>query len=464
MSLTTLFDEDAGFLVNDTVVFTAEVCVLRERVDFGPIPRDRLPPHQNQMRFNPKRLARFIARYGLEEKEAEAARFLFGDRFEEVKAAAMARAERRAQNVDVGALLATDIRDAKTQEAKRRALREALGAKAAYGHSVSPLGGPEERERNALADETRDLSNDSMAERDDWLDADSDSDSDGDSDLEDVHIQTPSLAQMAYVKAATEAKLPVASRLVTERGMAPLEGEGVNVQFNWRFELFAAFKEVLETKKIYSRFFRAAPGVELRLGVYESWSTLCVYVEPEAIVAGAGGERNEDDSNERSKNHWVRYRLGLVHHKDARKTVWRENSTCTRTRWTSQVSQLVKMDTLNDPANGFVVKDTVTIACEILDCCPWFDERQLAPANQTDASQKALPGARKEDVSSTFPGKHAEADGAAAVEALTETLSSVGLGGSQDGVAREFGRVLVSGIEPTNDGRLRGAHLDDEKD
>ncbi len=451
LSLTTLFDEDAGFLVNDTVVFTAEVCVLRERVDFGPIPRDRLPPHQNQMRFNPKRLARFIARYGLEEKEAEAARFLFGDRFEEVKAAAMARAERRAQNVDVGALLATDIRDAKTQEAKRRALREALG-------------GPEERERNALADETRDLSNDSMAERDDWLDADSDSDSDGDSDLEDVHIQTPSLAQMAYVKAATEAKLPVASRLVTERGMAPLEGEGVNVQFNWRFELFAAFKEVLETKKIYSRFFRAAPGVELRLGVYESWSTLCVYVEPEAIVQGAGGERNEDDSNERSKNHWVRYRLGLVHHSDARKTVWRENATCTRTRWTSAVSQLVKMDTLMDPANGFVVKDTVTIACEILDCCPWFDERQLAPANQTDASQKALPGARKEDVSWTFPGKHAEADGAAAVEALTETLSSVGLGGSQDGVAREFGRVLVSGIEPTNDGRLRGAHLDDEKD
>jgi hypothetical protein len=449
LSLTTLFDEDAGFLVNDTVVFTAEVCVLRERVDFGPIPRDKLPPHQNQMRFNPKRLARFIARYGLEEKEAEAARFLFGDRFEEVKAAAMARAERRAQNVDVGALLATDIRDAKTQEAKRRALREALG-------------GPEERERNALADETRDGSNDSMAERDDWLDADSDSDSDGDSDLEDVHIQTPSLAQMAYVKAATEAKLPVASRLVTERGMAPLEGEGVNVQFNWRFELFAAFKEVLETKKIYSRFFRAAPGVELRLGVYESWSTLCVYVEPEAIVQGAGGERDADDSNERLKNYWVRYRLGLVHHKDARKTVWKENSMCTRTRWTSQVSQFVKMDTLMDPANGYVVKDTVAIACEILDCCPWFDERQLAPANQTDASQKALPGALG-DVSSTFPGKHAEADGAAAVEALTETLSSVGLGASQDGVAREFGRVLVSGIEPTNDGRLRGAS-DDEED
>ena len=49
------------------------------------------------MRFNPRRLARFIAlrRIGLEEKEAEAARFLFGDRFEEVKAAALARAGTR---------------------------------------------------------------------------------------------------------------------------------------------------------------------------------------------------------------------------------------------------------------------------------------------------------------------------------------------------------------------------------
>ena len=37
---------------------------------------------------------------------------------------------------------------------------------------------------------------------------------------------------MAYVKAATDAKLPIASRLVTEQGMAPLEGEGVNVAFN----------------------------------------------------------------------------------------------------------------------------------------------------------------------------------------------------------------------------------------
>ena len=422
LTLTTLFDEDAGFLVNDTVVFTAEVSILRERVEFGSIPRNRLPPPTNQMRFNPRRLARFIARYGLEEKEAEAARFLFGDRFEEVKAAALARAERAAarapRDTDAGkpkleldALLATDIRDARTREAKRRALRGALG-------------GPEEYDGSL---ETAPTNSDSG----------SDSDSDADAaDLEDVHIQTPSLAQMAYVKTATEAKLPVASRLVTDRGMAPLEGEGVNVAFNWRVELFAAFKDVLETKKIYSRFFCAAPGVDLRLGVYESWETLCVYLEPESCVAGAslssGWGGGDDASRGGAKNHWVRYRLGLVNQRDARKTVWKENSTCTRTRWTSQVSQFVKMHELMDPENGFVVKDTVVIACEVLDCCPWFDERQLSASAEGAEPEGAEPGART---------RAACADGeddrsaAAAVEALTETLSSAGIGNAVPGLA-----------------------------
>jgi hypothetical protein len=240
---------------------------------------------------------------------------------------------------------------------------------------------------------------------------------------------------MAYVKAATDAKLPIASRLVTERGMAPLEGEGVNVAFNWRVELFAAFKDVLETKKIYSRFFRAAPGVELRLGVYESWETLCVYVEPEACVAGGrGGGRSGSASEPALQNHWVRYRLGLVHQRDARKTVWKENSVCTRTKWTSQVSQFVKMDELLDPENGFVVKDTVVVACEVLDCCPWFDENKLTypDAEGPDAGQRAEGHA---------DGARDDRAAAAAVEALTQTLSSAGLGDA--GVAREFGRILA---------------------
>ena len=107
--------------------------------------------------------------------------------------------------------------------------------------------------------------------------------------------------------------------------------------------------------------------MELRLGVYESWETLCVYVEPEACVAGGrGGGGAGALQNRRFQNHWVRYRLGLVHQRDARKTVWKENSVCTRTKWTSQVSQFVKMDELLDPENGFVVKDTVVVACEVL--------------------------------------------------------------------------------------------------
>ena len=430
LTLTTLFDEDAGFLVNDTVVFTAEVRVLREKNTLGRVPNERTPPPTNQMRFNPRRLARFIAKYGLEEKEAEAARFLFGDRFEEVKAAALARAERAARQrapggetdgapkLELGALLATDIRDARTQEAKRRALREALGKTA-----------EEQLRKTRVADDASKRDDDGSGDdgsRD--SDATSDSDADADADLEDVHIQTPSLAQMAYVKAATDAKLPIASRLVTERGMAPLEGEGVNVAFNWRVELFAAFKDVLETKKIYSRFFRAAPGVELRLGVYESWETLCVYVEPEACVAGGGGSAGDAAL----QNHWVRYRLGLVHQRDARKTVWKENSVCTRTKWTSQVSQFMKMDELLDPENGFVVKDTVVVACEVLDCCPWFDENQLGPDWE---------GAIR---SADAHGDRAAAGAAAAVEELTQTLSSAGLGDADvAGVARDFGRILA---------------------
>ena len=405
LTLTTLFDEDAGYLVNDTVVFTAEVSVLRERGEIGSIPRDRVPLPTNQTRFNPRRLARFIARYGLEESEAAAARFLFGDRFEEVKAAALARAERVARRgergagkpkLELGALLAAEEDDARAVVNDDR-----------------------------LETDRSDADADADAESDS-----SDAESDADADLEDVHIQTPSPAQMAYVKTATDAKLPVASRLITERGMAPLEGEGVNVAFEWRIEVFAAFKDVLETRKITSRFFRAAPSVELRLGVYASWETLCVYLEPDSCVTGQSSARvssrgGADDAARGAKNHWVRYRLGLVHQRDARKTVWKESSTCTRTRRTSPVSQLVKMHELMDPENGFVVKDTVVVACDVLDCCPWFDEREIGASAETAAPATL----------SSADGERDRTAAAAAAEAVTETPSSARTGVA--GVARE---------------------------
>ena len=90
------------------------------------------------------------------------------------------------------------------------------------------------------------------------------------------------------------------------------------------------------------------------------------------------------------------------------------------------MSQCVKMDELLDPENGFVVKDTVVVACEVLDCCPWFDENQLGP--DLEGAIRSADG-------------HGDRAAAAAVEALTQTLSSAGLGDA--GVAREFGRILA---------------------
>ena len=218
------------------------------------------------MRFNLRGLVRFIARYGRRRRKPGRRAF------------SSAIAEEEGGEACRWRCCGGNGKETARGPSRRAASHGHPGRADAGGEAARPreaLGGPEEQ-RARVADNAskRDDGSGDDGSRD--SDASSDSDSDADADLEDVHIQTPSLAQMAYVKAATDAKLPIASRLVTERGMAPLEGEGVNVAFNWRVELFAAFKDVLETKKIYSRFFRAAPGVELRLGVYESWETLCV--------------------------------------------------------------------------------------------------------------------------------------------------------------------------------------------
>ena len=113
------------------------------------------------------------------------------------------------------------------------------------------------------------------------------------------------------------------------------------------------------------------------------------------------------------------------------------------------MSQFVKMDELLDPENGFVVKDTVVVACEVLDCCPWFDENKLTypDAEGPDAGQRAEGHA---------DGARDDRAAAAAVEALTQTLSSAGLGDA--GVAREFGRILA-GAENLGAGEPRRARV-----
>ncbi|KAI5073759.1 hypothetical protein GOP47_0011772 [Adiantum capillus-veneris] len=134
--------------------------------------------------------------------------------------------------------------------------------------------------------------------------------------------------------------------------------------FTWRVENFLAFKEIMETRKIFSKFFQAG-GCELRIGVYESFDTLCIYLESDQS-AGADPDRN----------FWVRYRMAVVNQKHADRTVWKESSICTKT-WNNSVLQFMKVSEMVEADAGFLVRDTVVFSCEILDCCPWFEFSDL---------------------------------------------------------------------------------------
>ncbi|MCO5614616.1 hypothetical protein L7F22_068900 [Adiantum nelumboides] len=134
--------------------------------------------------------------------------------------------------------------------------------------------------------------------------------------------------------------------------------------FTWRVENFLAFKEIMETRKIFSKFFQAG-GCELRIGVYESFDTLCIYLESDQS-AGVDPDRN----------FWVRYRMAVVNQKHADRTVWKESSICTKT-WNNSVLQFMKVSEMVEADAGFLVRDTVVFSCEILDCCPWFEFSDL---------------------------------------------------------------------------------------
>ncbi|RVW65256.1 MATH domain and coiled-coil domain-containing protein [Vitis vinifera] len=58
---------------------------------------------------------------------------------------------------------------------------------------------------------------------------------------------------------------------------------GKRSSFTWRVENFMSFKEIMETRKIFSKFFQAG-GCELRIGVYESFDTICIYLESDQSV------------------------------------------------------------------------------------------------------------------------------------------------------------------------------------
>ncbi|XAR70992.1 Ubiquitinyl hydrolase 1 [Bertholletia excelsa] len=151
---------------------------------------------------------------------------------------------------------------------------------------------------------------------------------------------------------------------------------GRRSSFTWKVENFFSFKEIMETRKIFSKFFQAG-GCELRIGVYESFDTICIYLESDQSVG-------VDPDN----NFWVRYRMAVVNQKNSAKTIWKESSICTKT-WNNSVLQFMKVSDMLEADAGFLVRDTVVFVCEILDCCPWFEFSDLEVLASED-DQEAL--------------------------------------------------------------------------
>ncbi|KAG8381741.1 hypothetical protein BUALT_Bualt05G0004100 [Buddleja alternifolia] len=152
----------------------------------------------------------------------------------------------------------------------------------------------------------------------------------------------------------------------TDSGNACSQSEkaGKRSSFTWKVENFLSFKEIMETRKIFSKFFQAG-GCELRIGVYESFDTICIYLESDQSVG-----------SDTEKNFWVKYRMAIVNQKSPSKTVWKESSICTKT-WNNSVLQFMKVSEILEADAGFLLRDTVVFVCEILDCCPWFDFSDL---------------------------------------------------------------------------------------
>jgi hypothetical protein len=106
---------------------------------------------------------------------------------------------------------------------------------------------------------------------------------------------------------------------------------GEKLTFTWRIDNFLAFKDILETRKIFSKFFTVG-GCELRIGVYESFDTLCIYLESESQAS----------SDPQAGSFWVRYRIAAVSQRSPDKTEWKESSICTRA-WNNSVLQFIKV-------------------------------------------------------------------------------------------------------------------------
>jgi hypothetical protein len=111
---------------------------------------------------------------------------------------------------------------------------------------------------------------------------------------------------------------------------------GKKLTFSWKIDNFLAFKEILETRKIFSKYLSIG-GCDLRIGVYESFDTLCIYLESESQAQPAAQDAS----------FWVQYRIAAVSQKVPHLTEWQESSICTRS-WSNSVLQFIKVpDMLN---------------------------------------------------------------------------------------------------------------------
>ncbi|XP_057967943.1 uncharacterized protein LOC131157650 [Malania oleifera] len=133
--------------------------------------------------------------------------------------------------------------------------------------------------------------------------------------------------------------------------------------FEWKVENFLSFKGLMETQKIFSKYFQIGE-CEFRIGFRKSLDALCAYMECDPSVV-----------NDPDKNFWVSYSLTLVNQKSPDRNVLAKASFFTRIGNSSV--EFMKVSDMLKAHGGFLVRETVVFLGEILDCCPWFEFSSL---------------------------------------------------------------------------------------
>lgn len=86
-----------------------------------------------------------------------------------------------------------------------------------------------------------------------------------------------------------------------------------------------------------------------------------------------GGTASSTEATDR--NFWVKYRIAVLNQKHPESTEWKESAICTKT-WNNSVLQFIKVSAMVDHDAGYLIKDSLVLACEVLDCCPWCEVRK----------------------------------------------------------------------------------------